>query len=43
MHGSTVVDIRSSFGAAFVGLLVSTVSVLPWARPPWYSSELLNF
>lgn len=42
MPGSSIANINNSFGAAFVGLLVSATSVIPWARPLRYSSELLN-
>jgi hypothetical protein len=38
MHASAVIDLRDSFGAAFVGLLFSTTSVLPLALLSWYFS-----
>jgi hypothetical protein len=44
MAGAAIVDIRTTFGATFVGLLVSTTSVLLWALlHPYHSSELLSF
>jgi hypothetical protein len=39
---SPVADVRDSFGAAFVGLLVSTTSVLPWVFFYRVLSDLLN-
>ena len=38
MSDLPVVDIRNTFGAAFIGLVVSTMSVFPWALLYWYFS-----
>ena len=38
MSNSAILDIRASFGAAFIGLLVSATSVLLALRDRWFLS-----
>ena len=42
MHASAVADIRDSYGVAFIGLVVSTMSVLPLPLLSDISPDLLD-